>query len=180
MLATESAVEKAKSGSSRGVQQDMAKAQTTLLTPAVKTTICRALSTANTVTTACALAGIGERTFHDWMGRGEVEERGIYRSFVRAVSHARACAKANLVRQITRAAEHDWRAAAWKLERLYPQEYGATAQRPITRVEGDCSGPAIKITYNTGGKTMEELLDFPTKGDLSLPPNPFLSPELPR
>lgn len=156
----------------------MAKSHTTLLTPAVKTTICRALSAANTVTTACALAGIGERTFHDWMQRGEREDRGEFHAFFAAVSRARAKAKAALVRRIVAAAQRDWRAAAWKLERLYPKEYA----QPIARQPelDNAKDIAVKIVYNTGGKTMAELLDFPTKGDLDLPPSPFLSPEPPR
>lgn len=90
-------------------------------TPGMVQKICRALELGMTHQRACALAGIHVDTFHEW--------RNTYPQFSEAVNRAEAeCVKRQL-NVIEKAAEQGtWQAAAWKLERRYPQEYGRTIQ----------------------------------------------------
>ncbi len=48
------------------------------------------------------------------------------------------------------------------MERRYPKEYGPTAQRQAEAPEEPRECPPMRIILDTGGETMEELLDFPT------------------
>lgn len=71
---------------------------------------------------ACAYAGITEETFSQW--------RKKYPEFSEAVKEAEGSAAVKWLAQIDKAAqEGSWQAAAWKLERKYPRDYG---RRTIT------------------------------------------------
>ena len=69
---------------------------------------------------ACAMAGIDESTFSRWRDR--------YADFADAVKAAEARAVAGRLARIRRAEDESWQAAAWYLERRYPQEFGRTVQ----------------------------------------------------
>src|SRR5207253_606644 len=99
---------------------------------------------------------LSPRTFHEWMARGEAEERGPYRKFYRAVAHARATAKRMLMARIVSASRRDWKASAWALQKLYPAEFGANAE-----IEPTKNDSGIKIMFDTQGKSLSELLTFP-------------------
>lgn len=112
--------------------------------------------------TAAEAAGIGEATLHRWLAN----DTPRYREFRESVARARADAQVNLLLTIQMHArggqtrpkqvvvpkpkgEHevvtiqevvdgDWRAAAWILERSWPQEYG---RREAIEVTGAGGGP---------------------------------------
>ena len=75
--------------------------------------------------------------------------------------HERAKAKAKLVRVITNQAPHDWRAAAWILERSWPDEYARTERVEQIGEKADDKSVGVQIYYQTGNKTLAQLLDFP-------------------
>ena len=144
----------------------------TLLTRTLRKKICDVLSASNTIKTACAACGIAESTYFDWISRGEAGEAG-FKEFSEAVMRARARAKISLVDVVTTAAAKDWRAAAFLLERCYPLEYGRS-ERPAPVADGAEGSPGVqfKMVYNTNGKTMKELLDFPRDDNVPrLPPD---------
>src|SRR5438552_2368898 len=86
--------------------------------PTLQKRFCESVEKNNTFKTAAAICGIGERTIFTWLEKNEAFRTAVYR--------ARAKAKAKLVRVITNQAPHDWRAAAWILERSWPDEYART------------------------------------------------------
>lgn len=90
----------------------------------VQETICKVLRSGNYRTVAARLAGIDERTLYRWLEKGEEAKRGKYRQFCRAVMEAEAQGQAALVAQINVAAKDTWQAAAWILERKYPDLWG--------------------------------------------------------
>lgn len=79
--------------------------------------------------TAAVANGIPERTFHDWLGKGRLEDAvEPYRSFVGEVEQAMEAWAARAVQRIDVHGEKDWRAEAWLLERRRPDEFGDPAK----------------------------------------------------
>ncbi len=81
---------------------------------------------------AASFAGIAQSTFYDYLNR--------YSEFSEAVKAAEGIAAVGWLAKIENAAnEGTWQAAAWKLERRYPQQYGKTVQE----VQGKDGGPIV-------------------------------------
>lgn len=77
--------------------------------------ILQALRVGATLAVAAQFAGIDETTLHRWRTR--------YASFASQIKEAQASAEITWLAVIERAATTSWQAAAWKLERLYPDRY---------------------------------------------------------
>jgi transposase len=103
------------------------------LTPAVVATVLGNLAAGCYVETACAAAGIGKSTYYSWLERAEEDPDSAYAEFAALVEKARAQAEAANLRIIRKAANDSWQAAAWLLERVYPEKYG---MRNRTTVDG--------------------------------------------
>lgn len=95
----------------------------TKLNDQIKEKIVQRIRAGNTLDTAARSAGISESTFHRWIRKGKDQERGPYREFYEDVQQARADAEARHVAQIAEAAKGNWRAAAWWLERNFPDKW---------------------------------------------------------
>lgn len=100
---------------------------------------------------AARLAAIGRRTLYDWLAKGKTQTpEGVdayaddeYGNLVQEVEHAEAEWEQTLLDQIRDAAsgahtnrfgerQHSWQAAAWILERRWPERY---AKRDPLKVE---------------------------------------------
>lgn len=92
---------------------------------------------------AAQYGGVAYNTFNEWMKKGEAEEDGEYRDFYEAIKQAEGKAAVGWLAKIEKAAsDGSWQAAAWKIERRYPKEYGRTVQ------EQEHSGELkIKVEY---------------------------------
>jgi hypothetical protein len=114
----------------------------TKLTPEVQDRIVAALRAGNYQETAAAYAGISRTAFFDWLERGRNEPESIYAVFLDAVEKAKADAEVRDVALIDKAA-HDgsWQAAAWKLERKFPQKWGRVNRTEISGPDG----AAVKV-----------------------------------
>lgn len=101
------------------------------LTPEVRERIVAVLRSGAYVQQAAEAAGIGRSTFDDWMRRGEseAEKDAPYRELREAVEQARAEAEARHVALIAKASARSWQAAAWLLERQYPDRWGKPSDR---------------------------------------------------
>lgn len=109
-------------------------ARKTKLTPQTQDRICESIRLGATYELAAHGAGITYETFRDWMNTKP--------SFSAAVKAAEGDAAAKWLTMIEQAAlEGNWHAAAWKLERRYPRDYGRTVQQQ--EVSG---GVEIRIT----------------------------------
>ncbi len=93
---------------------------------------------------ACKYAGIGYSTFNEWQQRGYIElarrasgrvragaaiwnEEQPFLEFLEAIQKAEGDAAIEWLSRIELAAsDGHWQAAAWKLERRYPHDYGRT------------------------------------------------------
>ena len=73
--------------------------------------------------------GVHPQRLHEWVRRGEREGVGIYHDFSIAVAKGRARAEAEELKSINSgvlvSGEHDWKARAWKLEKMNPAVYGS-------------------------------------------------------
>jgi transposase len=99
--------------------------------------IVNAIRAGNYQDTAAAYAGIDEATFYRWMERGREETEGIYCEFRKAVENAKAAAEVRDVALIDRAAQDgSWQAAAWKLERKFPNKWGRVNRTEISGPDG--------------------------------------------
>lgn len=97
----------------------------TKLTPKVQERVCEAIAQGATYALAAKYAGIHYDTFNEWMKAGEEAESGEFSDFSDAVKEAEGKAAVKWLKKIEVAANKgNWTAAAWKLERRYPQEYG--------------------------------------------------------
>ena len=92
-------------------------ARPTKYTPEVAKKIVQSVRLGSTYELACAYAGISVATFGRW--------RNSYADFEQAIKEAEGAAVTGWLAVIEKAAqEGTWQAAAWKLERKYPQQYG--------------------------------------------------------
>lgn len=134
-----------------------------------------------TQTDACLVAGVPRSTFYDWLSRGRdlwethgadgrvpadivatltIEEL-VLLDFSDAIAGARAVGKYDALVAIRSGMTDDWRAAAWYLERSFPDEFG---RRDRIEVETD-ETVTIRI------KWPEELHDILDIEEADISPN---------
>lgn len=97
--------------------------------------IIEALELGMTQRAACNVANIDPATFYDWMERHD--------DFSSAVNMARDRGKQEALQRIREAAREPkhWQAAAWYLERSFPQEYG---QRRIHEFDRESAAQTLR------------------------------------
>lgn len=107
--------------------------------------IVTAIKEGNYIETASAYAGIDKSTLYDWLKRGEREKQRIksdnsakikkdeakFVQFSNAVQKALAESEMRDVSVIGKAAENQWQAAAWRLERKFPEKWGRKFEQKI-------------------------------------------------
>lgn len=128
----------------------------TKLTLEVQEKICDAIKGGNHQVVAAAYAGIGESTYYAWLERGVKNKSGEYVEFVEAVKKAQADAETRNVLLIQTAAKETWTAAAWWLERKYPDRWGRVVQD--VRLSGNVS--VATITADELAEVEKGLDDF--------------------
>ena len=100
-------------------------------TPALARALCSSIASGLPIGVACRRHGIARQTLHDWRVQGRAG-REPFAGLVARFQQATAEAESNSVLAVFKAAKRDWRAAAWLLERRWPQRY---ALRHTVRVE---------------------------------------------
>lgn len=107
-------------------------------TPECRNRIVSLINAGNYLDTACQAAGITYSTYREWIKRGQREYDRLemsprakvkesekdYLDFFEAVQKAEATAEARNLTIINKAAEKNWQAAAWFLERKAPDRWG--------------------------------------------------------
>ncbi|MCW2922249.1 MAG: hypothetical protein JWL76_2123 [Thermoleophilia bacterium] len=122
----------------------MSGGRPSILTDELRDDLCKHIASPMAVRHACAMVGLGERTFYDWMQRAEEDDApDQFVQFAQAVARARAAAAVALIDTISRHAqghrrtryhkdggvadewlEADPASARWLAERMFPDEYG--------------------------------------------------------
>ena len=95
----------------------------TKLTPKLQERIAGFVRAGAYVETAAAAAGVSKVTLYAWLKRGAAGE-GPFAAFAEAIEEAQALAEMRDLALIGKAAETEWAAAAWRLERKFPDRYG--------------------------------------------------------
>lgn len=143
--------------------------------PRVKA-ILQALNAGNYVEHALEYAGVGKRTYYDWLDRGKAEAERLangetpnpvestYVAIYEEVSKARAAAVVRNIALIQQAANAGtWQAAAWWLERTMPQKFG---RRLAAEVSGPDGGPVeMTVTPETLNAKIAALIGEDNEGD---------------
>ena len=132
--------------------------------------VCARLAEGVSIQAAMNLSGVAERSYHDWMRRGQAGEEP-YEAFFVAASRARDSWKARLIQCVESAAQQgEWRAAAFLLERQFPAEFGPKHEEGERGSNGllppSAPGPIIHVTVQRDEATDEARKRFGTP-----PPN---------
>jgi hypothetical protein len=99
-------------------------------TPETVDKLTQAIRLGATYKLACDYAGIDVSTFHDWVNTKP--------EFSTVIKEAEGKGALGWLAKIEQAAtDGNWQAAAWKLERRYPREFG----RSVTEITGADNGP---------------------------------------
>jgi transposase len=102
----------------------MARPRKTEIDADIQAKIFAAIKLGSTYELAAQYAGISYRTLRNWITRAEAEEEGFIH-FLQALKEAEGAGAFKLLTKINTAADDgSWQAAAWILERRYPNEYG--------------------------------------------------------
>jgi len=85
----------------------------------------------NYVPVACRAVGISRQTWDDWMRLGASDDPDFreYAELRADIDRAQAQGEARNLTIISQAAPDNWQAAAWLLERMYPERYARPSQR---------------------------------------------------
>jgi transposase-like protein len=120
------------------------------LTPKMKEDLLKMIVTGNYIETAAAFVGIAQQTLREWIRRGEREAHRLisdpdampikseekYLDITQAIKQAQAESEVRDVVLIGRAAQDQWQAAAWRLERRYPDRWGKKERHELTGANG--------------------------------------------
>ena len=119
-------------------------------TPERVTRILNGISLGGTRRLVCLYAGIDRDTLTNWEKK--------YPDFRQAVREAEGAAGIGWLAKIEQAADSgDWRAAAKKLEWLYPEEYGRTVAE--TRHSGPDGKEPVKIEHSSSPASVDAWKD---------------------
>ena len=97
------------------------------LTPTVSANLCKYIAAGNYIEVACKMARISKPTYYVWRKKAE-EGKSPYKQLFEDIDRAEAEAEARNVVKIQQAADDNWQAAAWYLERKHPDRWGRKDQ----------------------------------------------------
>lgn len=127
---------------------------------------CSYIAAGNYFETAAALCGISQVQAREWAKQGVRDrEKGVKSAaarFSEALDEAHAKGEARLVIAIGKSAERDWRAAAFMLERKYPNRWGEVKQEKATVTQVNVTPEAAASMFD--GRSEEDLRYFVANG----------------
>lgn len=101
----------------------------TLLNPTRQAALLEAIEQGMPLKHAAAVAGMSYDTLNAWQKRGENESAPPeFRQFCQLLRHSQAVAMQVHLSSICDSAKRDWRAAAWMLERRFPEDFARQQQ----------------------------------------------------
>lgn len=138
----------------------------------IQDTIVDYIRAGNYMETAAAAAGISKDTLYNWLRRGarykageedyNIEKYQKYAEFKDKVEQAQAEAEIRDVMIISKAAQESWQAAAWRLERKFPDKWGKKEKSNV-ELTGKDGGP-VELE---GGKEQAIIQQLVTDPDIA-------------
>jgi len=127
----------------------------TSLTPETRRIILEALKAGVFISTACQIAGITEKTFYNWVRRGQSEDPSDieFSRFLQSCSKIIAATEISAVASIRAAGKKNWKAFAWWLSRRHGKRWGAH-QEAGGQVQGR---PPVPLTVKTTKRDKKEV-----------------------
>jgi transposase-like protein len=124
------------------------------LNPELQARLTRLISIGVPVRTACEAEGVTKTTLRNWRAKA-AEGIPEYQSFVLDLDQALAKAEVGVTMHVVKAAQHDWRAGAWWLERRRPEHYGAKQtvvleKAPTEMTDEELDAALAKHGYSRG------------------------------
>jgi len=110
--------------SNEGIKEaNLLSGRKTKLNKEITIEVTKRIRAGNYIKVACEAVGISQTSYFDWLKKGE---QGIeqYAEFLGAIKKAEAEAQVNFVAIIASQAPTQWQAAAWWLERRFPDKWG--------------------------------------------------------
>lgn len=130
------------------------------LTPELQQKIVDAIRMGAYIETAAAYAGINKSTLYDWMKRGARAKSGKYKEFSNAIEKALAESEMRDLAVIAKASRENWQAAAWRLERKFPDRWGRRkAKSEIAKIEAETEFIREKTRLLKGAEKDTRLLE---------------------
>lgn len=139
------------------------------LTKRTSDKICGMIRLGNYVETAAAYGNISKQTFYNWMRAGakeeELREKGnpktpgtdAYVKFVHDIEMALAESETRDVAVIHRASSTQWQAAAWRLERRFPQRWG---RKRTEMIDAEADIPEDSNQVDLNARVKEEVTKY--------------------
>lgn len=120
--------------------------------------LCALIVDGNTLQDACAMINLTKNACTAWRNKGKRNPGTMYGEFDQRIVQAEALAIQNKVNIIKEAAKTKWAAAAWWLERRYPEVWG---QKSVIKQEitGRDGGP-IQTSAESKVYNMDELKEI--------------------
>lgn len=120
----------------------------TLLNPTRQAALLKAIEQGMPLKQAAAMAGMSYDTLNNWQNRGQNESAPPeYRQFCQQLRHSQAVAMQVHVSSICDAAKRDWRAAAWMLERRFPEDFARQQQLEHSGPDGKPLMPDPEVNH---------------------------------
>lgn len=153
----------------------MAMGRPTKITEEIIKEIETYLKAGNYIETAANIIGIHKSTLYDWLKRGRraldeeaktgkpiPESEELFARFSDAVRKAQAWSEARDLMTIGEHAKGDWKAAAWRLERKFPERWGRK-----DRVEAELKHSG-SVEQNHTGEVAQKISTDPQALDLAM------------
>ena len=112
----------------------------TRLTKELAEQIVEVVLAGNYIETSAKMFGVSKQTLYNWFAKGAKAKSGMHAYFLDAVKKAQAKAE---IKDLTIIGKHgikNWQAAAWRLERKFPDRYGRRQRIDITEEEAAAHG----------------------------------------
>lgn len=104
-----------------------------------------ALRAGNFRQVACEYSGLDYSTFARWMRTGVQRPNSEFGAFRKAILEAERHAEVNCVARVMKAAEKDWKAAAWWLERKRSERWSRKEKLEHTGASGGPIKAQVKV-----------------------------------
>ncbi|MFH1184475.1 MAG: hypothetical protein V1755_05490 [Chloroflexota bacterium] len=143
---------------------DRGPGQPTKLNPELQKRICDLIEAGMSKEAAAAHAGIASSTLFLWQAKG-LDGDPVYQEFSEAIKAAEDKQKGNDELVISNAASVGiWTAAAWRLERKYPQQYGRT-QRITADVNATAAVVHGQMPAEDAAKVLADIISARRRGN---------------